>query len=183
MTTKLPAAFSPEVLAEMLSAEARAELARPRAPVDPRAAQLSEGAEARWCAVEIASRDAVDELAKRRFGIYQPEYSETVVSRGRKVVRRGPMFPGYVFVFLWDGNYGRLLAVDGVIGTLGSLSDEEISLVRAVENGQRWSAAKKPRHHSKRGAKPRRVEKCFRQLRSLDSAKRNQALRDLLSLS
>lgn len=175
MTTKLPAAFSPEVMAE---------LARPYSPADLRFAQLAEDIEAKWYAVEIRSRDVVDELIKRRFGIYLPEYAETVVKRGRKVTQRGPMFPGYVFVFLWQGlgNYRRIASIDGVLGLLGALNDEEISLVRAVENGQRWTPEKKRRHHNKR-ASARRLESCLEQLRSIDSEKRNQALRKLIGLS
>ncbi|MBR0855651.1 transcription termination/antitermination protein NusG [Bradyrhizobium liaoningense] len=134
MTTKLPAAFSPEVLAA---------LARPYVPVDPRAAELVDGIKPRWYVVEVKSREVEKELAKRRFGIYVPETIETVVCRGRKFDRATPMIGGYVFVFLWgtDANWQRLARTYGVTQILGWIDDEEIDRLRFEENCERLDAA------------------------------------------
>ncbi|MEY9466309.1 transcription antitermination factor NusG [Bradyrhizobium ottawaense] len=141
MTTKLPAAFSPEVLAQF-SAKGQAELMRPYSPVDPRFAQLEKGAKPRWYVVEIKSREVEKELAKRRFGIYVPETIETIISRGRKVDRATPMIVGYVFVFLWetDANWQRLARTYGVLHILGWLEDDEIDRLRLEENCERLDA-------------------------------------------
>lgn len=167
-------AFSPEVMAE---------LARPVRSYDPRAAQIVPGVDPEWCLAEVYSRSVEGELAKRRFGIYVPERRETLVVRGRKVDRRSAMFPGYVFVFLWNGagNWHRLLAIDGVAGIIGAVNHEQMHLIRAVENAQGWPVAtKKPRRNSR--VKHKNWEYWLQELRSLDSEKRNQALRKLLGL-
>lgn len=142
MTTKLPAAFSPEVLAQF-STKGQAELMRPYSPVDPRFAQLEQGAVPRWYVVEIKSREVERELAKRRFGIYVPETIETIISRGRKVDRAMPMIGGYVFVFLWetDANWQRLVRTWGVTLVLGWVEDKEIDRLRYLENCERLDAA------------------------------------------
>ncbi|WP_448031532.1 transcription termination/antitermination protein NusG [Bradyrhizobium liaoningense] len=193
-TTKLPAAFSPEVLAA---------LARPFTRVDPRAAELSPGRQAKWYVVEVRSRDVEAELIKRQFGIYVPECEETAISRGRKISRRIAMFPGYVFVFLWetDANWGRLCAVDGVAAVMGTLSDEEIDKIRAHENTKRpivlqWfevrpELGKKIRRRWRKRAKIPMEQDEIVVVRSwsafedaidhLDSEGRNQSLRSYIS--
>ncbi|UEM09031.1 transcription termination/antitermination NusG family protein [Bradyrhizobium barranii subsp. barranii] len=196
MTTKLPAAFSPEVIAE---------LARPYVRFDPRTAQLSPDVEPRWYAVEISSRDVEAELIKRRFGIYVPECDETIVSRGRKIERRVPMFVGYVFVFLWatDQNWQQIVATPGVVGILGELTDDEIDRVRRRENTerpialqsfpvQRVAPAGKKKQRYRRRKKPITIMVedeivCVRPwsafedaIETLDSEGRTQALRDYI---
>jgi len=132
----LPKAFSPEVLAELLSEDARAQMARPVRTYDPRAAQVVPGAEPKWYVIEVASRDVEAELVKRRFGIYVPEEDETAIVRGRKIDRRVRMFPGYVFVFMWDAdeNWSRLANIRGVLVVLGNLTDHEVDKIRYCEN-------------------------------------------------
>ena len=132
----LPKAFSPEVLAELLSEDARAEMARPVRTYDPRSAQVVPGVEPKWYVIEVASRDVETELVKRRFGIYVPEEEETIIMRGRKVDRRVRMFPGYVFVFMWDTdeNWSRLANIRGVLAVLGTLTDEQVDKIRYCEN-------------------------------------------------
>ena len=174
-------------LADALSPEVKAELMRPAQTFDPRMAEVGKGLP-KWCLVEVFSRDAEKELAKRGFGLYVPEHRFFEVRRGRKVDARKPMFPGYVLVFMWltDANWGRVAQCDGVKGFVGPLHDEEVDLIRAVENAQKFPI--KPRHSSRIGKavvksmKRRRWEEWLEQIRSLDSEKRNQALRKLLSL-
>jgi len=170
-------------LSDALSPEVKAELMRPARTFDPRMAQVVPGIEPEWHLVEVFSRESERELAKRGFGLYVPEYRETIVRRGRKIYSRKPMFPGYVLVFMWNGggNWARVRACDGVIGFIGALHDEEVDLIRAVENAQRFPCFRiKPRHYSR--MRTRRWEEWLQQIRSLDSDKRNQALRKLLSL-
>ncbi|UPT93911.1 transcription termination/antitermination NusG family protein [Bradyrhizobium barranii subsp. apii] len=165
MTTKLPAAFSPEVLAQF-SAKGRVELLRPYVPVDPRFAQVEEGIRPRWYVVEIKSREVEKELAKRRFGIYVPETVETIILRGRKIDRATPMIGGYVFVFLWetDANWQRLARTYGVTAILGWIEDEEIDRLRFEENCERLSPVT-------RAAIKRRV---MRGIKRLPAQKRKQ---------
>lgn len=193
---KLPDAFSPEVMAE---------LAKPYSAYDPRAAQID--GQPKWYVIEVASRDVEDELIKRRFGIYVPEEDETVVTRGRKIDRRVRMFPGYVFVFLWetDENWSRLAGIRGVIGILGSLSDEQIDKIRYCENcarpivlesfeieqdvipkkrRKRWRKAKKQIVVVRDEVVAVRTWSVFEDsIMTLDSEGRNQALRQMLTLS
>lgn len=149
---------------------------------DRRMAQIVPSGSPVWFVVEIANRDVEVELVKRRFGIYVPEIRETVVSRGRRVGRRRSMFPGYVFVFIWTGggNLGRLFGCDGVLDVVGTLNGEEVDLIRAVENAQGFPIVKKPRRNSR--VRHHRWEAWLKEIRSLDSDRRNQALQKLLSL-
>jgi hypothetical protein len=152
----LPKAFSPEVMAE---------LARPVQTHDPRAAQLVLGVDPHWLVVEVASRDVEAQLMKRRFGIYVPECQETIIRRGRAVTRRTRLFPGYVFVFLWDTaeNWHRIASIRGVIAGIGSLPDEAIDRIRYLENCERpivlqyFDELQPVPHKRKRRRKPRQV--------------------------
>lgn len=151
--------------------------------VDRRMVQLALGIEAKWYLVALLS-DAEKELPKRGFGIYVPEFRETIIWRGRRVDRRSRMFPGYVFVFFWPTgeNWRRVLAIDGVRDILGGLHEEQMHLIRAVENAQAFPVkTKKARLHSK-ARRRGKWEDWLEQLRSLDSDTRNQALRKLLGL-
>lgn len=194
MTTKLPAAFSPEVLAA---------LARPFTRVDPRAYELEEGVSAKWHVVEVRSRDVEADLIKRQFGIYVPECEETAISRGRKITRRIAMFPGYVFVFFWptDANWLRLCGLDGVIAVRGTLTDEVIDKIRAVENahrpielqwfevrpalqkksGRRWRKSRKPIVEQDEIVVVRSWSAFEDAIDKLDSEGRTQALRNYIS--
>lgn len=176
-------------LEDALSPEAKAELMRPVMTFDPRMAQVIPGIDPKWHLVQVYSRDAEKELAKRGFGLYVPEQRETIVRRGRKIDCRRPMFPGYVLVFMWNGggNWGFVRACEGVIDFIGTLYDEEVDLIRAVENAQKFPRFK-PRQTSRIGKaasasmRRRRWEDWLEQIRALDSGRRNQALRKLLSL-
>ncbi|BAL75985.1 transcription termination/antitermination protein NusG [Bradyrhizobium cosmicum] len=193
-TTKLPAAFSPEVIAE---------LARPYVRFDPRSAQLADGAAAKWYVVEVRSRDVEAELIKRQFGIYVPECEETAISRGRKISRRIAMFPGYVFVFLWDtdANWARLCSIGGVTAVMGTLTDDEIDKIRARENterpielqwfevrpalqkkaGRRWRKSRKPILEQDEIVVVRSWSAFEDAIAKLDSEGRTQALRSYIS--
>lgn len=169
-------------ISDALSPEVRAELMRPAQTFDPRVAQVGEG-QARWVLVQLFSRDAERDIARKCFGLYVPEEREKTIRRGRRVDLRRPMFPGYALVFMWlnDGNWNRLMACDGVSSIIGPLHDEEVTLIRAVENKQSFPIRVKPlRHNVKR--RRARWEQWLTAIRSLDSEKRNQALQKLLRL-
>jgi transcription antitermination factor NusG len=194
----LPKAFSPEVMAE---------LAKPYSTYDPRAAEIAPGVGPKWYVVEVAARDVEAELVKRRFGIYVPEENETVTVRGRRVDRRVRMFPGYVFVFMWDTdeNWSRLANIRGVLVVLGDLTLEEIDRIRYCENCARPVVLQSfeveqdviPKKSRKRRRKTKkqvvvvydeitavRAWSAFEDaVTTLDSDGRNQALRNLLGVS
>jgi transcriptional antiterminator NusG len=136
-----PKAFSADVLAELLSEAAKAELAKPAATYDPRNAEI-DGGVVSWCVVSVFSRDAEAELAKRRFGIFVPAVEETVISRGRKIERHVPLVPGYVFVLLWltDANWLRVVNTPAVDKIIGWVTDEEIDRLRFFENCEQMDA-------------------------------------------
>jgi transcription antitermination factor NusG len=193
---KLPNAFSPEVLAE---------LARPVARFDPRDAELVPGLTPRWHVIETyahCEREVAKELIARRFGIFVPEGTETIVRRGRRIDRIYLMFPGYIFVFLWlsDLNFHRVTCTPGVLQLLSSvegtpliLSDEQIDEIRAVENAERAElpsskSKRKKRRYSNRAYDDDviavRPWSAFQdRLLTLDSEGRNQTLRKALGLS
>lgn len=165
-----------------LSEDVKAALAAPVPMIDPRMAQVVPGAEAKWFLVETWKLSAERKIADLGFGLLVPETRERIVRRGRAIDVRRPMFPGYVLVFMWKGggNWGRLLGCEGVVSIVGELHDEEVYLIRAVENAQGFPVRVKPRHYSRMRA--RRWQDWLNEIRSLDSDKRNQALRKLLSL-
>jgi transcriptional antiterminator NusG len=109
---------------------------------DPRYAEIVDGKEPSWFVLEVhapAQASVAAELAQRRFGIYIPEVEETVVSRGRKIERRAPMFSGYIFVFMWFtwDHFSWIVNTNGVVDLVGKLTDAEIDIVRAMENTKR----------------------------------------------
>jgi len=127
---------------EDLSPEVRAELLRPAQSRDPRYAEIVEGLVPRWYVVEVfasAQAEVAETLIGHRFGVYVPEVEETVVRRGRKFDRCVPMFSGYLFVFMWysDAHWQCISSIPGVVEIVGSLTDAEIDVVRAMENLKR----------------------------------------------
>lgn len=125
-----------------LSPEVRAEIARPYVPRDPRHAEIVIGKDPKWYVVEVfasAQVEVATALAEHRFGVYVPEVEETVVRRGRKFDRRVPMFSGYLFVFMWysDQHWQCVSSIPGVVEIVGTLTDDEIDVVRTIENMKR----------------------------------------------
>jgi transcription antitermination factor NusG len=113
---------------------------------NPLMAELVPGVSPRWHVVEVyRERTAAAHLIARRFGVFVPEKEQTVVRRGRKFEQTTLMFPGYIFVFVWDigEHLHRIRAVPGVSrvmfidGKPAILSDKLIDEIRAVENRER----------------------------------------------
>jgi transcription antitermination factor NusG len=132
---KLPRAYSPATMTAM---------SRPA-----HAAEMVPGVDPQWHVVEVfpgTERKVARALTARRFGIYIPESDEVVVVRGCSVKRTELLFPGYIFVFVWDvlKHRRRIEKIDGVIrvildinGQPLQLSDNEIDRIRFCENSHR----------------------------------------------
>ena len=137
---KLPCAFSADVMAA---------LARPHETYDTRDAELVPNVLPRWYVIEVwpgAERKVADELVARRFGIYIPGSDTIRQKRGRAIEQVELLFPGYIFVFVWDvlWHRSRIEAIEGVIrvildvnGAAIFLEDSEIDKVRSLENALR----------------------------------------------
>lgn len=102
------------------------QIERRRAKDGPYAVEIRAGVEPKWHVLVISPGGqalAQLSLVSRGFGIYQPFVTRHLMVRGRKVTRRYEMFPGYMFVFVWDISLHarRLLACPGVRGILAKL--------------------------------------------------------------
>jgi transcription termination factor NusG len=176
-------AFSPDVMAE---------LARPVRTYDPRDAEIIADVVPNWCIIEVhepRQRDVEKALIDHRFGIYVPEVEKTFLSRGRKSERLSPMFPGYIFVFVWGlwQHYARIRFIPGVLQVMGAVDDRIVDEVRTFENGKRPLFRKKRRHRGGRAHDEEPVRtytwSAFPdRLLMLDSKGRNEALRQALGL-
>jgi hypothetical protein len=109
-------ADSSELRALAVAAAASA-TARQRAhPCD---AEIVPGVVPRWHVLTthpLGERDAAGHLMAHRFGIYVPEFDVVVKHAGRMRICRLRMFPGYIFVFVWDvmAHWRRIKACTGV---------------------------------------------------------------------
>lgn len=157
-------------------------------------------------------RIAAAHLVGRRFGTYLPMLEETKITRGRKRQAKYPIFPGYLFIFVWDIEHHlrRIKACTGVSGVLYSGSvpaevpDKIMERIQVVENSmcpltmtvetvskpkRRWRRSiKSALEKSEVGVDPNEVVsvRCFsafRDIDMLDDAGRNQALHKALGLA
>ncbi|MBR0687331.1 transcription termination/antitermination NusG family protein [Bradyrhizobium manausense] len=201
-------------LSDELSPEVRAELSRPVMTFDPRNAQIVAGKTPKWHLLEVyepAQRDVADQLAERRFGVFVPRKEEIAVSRGRKFSRKQWLFPGYVFVFVWDieQHWSLISATPGVSRIMASapridvndpshtphglpnalvIDDVVIDKIRAVENGEQPQPSRKRRNRGKNKHDDEVVatypwSPFPDRWWMLDSEGRNQTLRQALGLS
>lgn len=182
-----------------LSEDVRAAMAVPAATYDDLGALVVPGVTPRWHVATVfagSERKVERELVSRRFGIYIPETEREVWCRRRRLRRVELMFPGYVFVFLWDAvaHLSRIESVPGVFGLLHvdgqpvTLKDSEIDIIREVENRMRPLPFPTRRCRRKRTRVDDeivsvRAWSAFEDdLMSLDSAGRNQSLMRALGL-
>lgn len=112
-------------------------------------AEIVPESKANWYVVIVQSghdRITAGHLAGRRFGVYVPEFEEMVISRGRKMDRTRPLFPGYVLSFVWGINEqrARIRACPGVIdilsfadGTPAIVPDSVMDEIMKLENQHR----------------------------------------------
>jgi transcription antitermination factor NusG len=121
---------------------------------DPIYAEAKAGVLAAWYLIETKpgqERVAAAHLSARRFGIYVPEVDRLEFRRGRRGQFKRPMFPGYIFVYVWGikDHIERIEACPGVFrmmlqhdpetwaSSFVVLPDEVIDKIRVIENGQR----------------------------------------------
>jgi transcription antitermination factor NusG len=111
-------------------------------------AEIVHGIRPAWYVLQIVpahERIAAGHLIARRFGVFVPEVEGVRFVRGKKRRSLNPMFPGYIFVFLWFAprNYHRVRSCPGVWdflcidGRPAQIPDSAINAVRACENKQR----------------------------------------------
>lgn len=87
------------VFAALVSAQTR------ETRVDPLRAEIVPNVSAQWhVIVTHPSHEniAASHLIGRGFGVYLPEINREYVVKGKKKVRSWPMFPTYLFAFVWD---------------------------------------------------------------------------------
>lgn len=192
---------------------------------NPLVAEMVPGISPAWHLIETHPNQeltAAAHLIARRFGVFVPEAELDIVRRGRKRHITRLLFTGYVFVFVWSVLYhrDRIEACPGVKRIINitmpdgteqpaEVTDEQIDVIRAVENGHRPLPAillpadisrpkSKKKHKSRKKNKglvkvdPQRdddIVACYawspfqRDLLTLDERGRNQALRKALGLS
>lgn len=192
------------------SPEVNAALAEPVQTFDRRAAEIVPCEGPKWYLLEVfetSQRKVQKELSERRFGIFVPETEVVEVVRGCKITRRLILFPGYIFVFVWDidRHWARVMSVPGVIQIMASsdgvmtegqaiacargepfvITDEAIDNIRMLEGGVG--------RRKRRGRGKRQYDDDIIAVHSwtafpdrldlLDSDARNQSLRKALGLS
>lgn len=94
-----------------------------RSRANPFHAEIVPGCTPNWHILVCQANNeqiAAGHLIGRGFGTYLPQFTETVVERGRKKDRTWNMFPGYLFLFVWDIHFHwrRIMSCVGVGGVL-----------------------------------------------------------------
>lgn len=102
-----------------IQAIASAAAATARHYKNPFEAEIVPNCQPHWHLITVRpaqERIACAHLVGRRFGIYLPEFDHTEIVRGRMRHRSENLFPGYVFLFVWDimAHWRRLRACPGV---------------------------------------------------------------------
>lgn len=143
---------------------------------------------------------AIKFLSDRGFGVYAPAFEVTHVVRGRKVTRYRPLFPGHLFLFVWDikRHWRRIKACPGISRIL-SIEEEPVVVpydaihrMQAIEYS--GMAALKPKRRNWRRKKGRLIEtgagdiisispkSYWHNITNLDDTGRNQLLHKALGL-
>lgn len=89
----------------------------------PYEAEIVPGADPMWHVITTPPGHesiAAAHLIARRFGVYVPMIDRKQVINGKEVIRSSPMFPKYVFLFVWDleAHWRRIRSCTGVSGLL-----------------------------------------------------------------
>lgn len=128
----------------------------------PYSAEIVPDMDPHWHAIThapSASERAAKFLVDRNFGIYVPTFEQTWVTRGRKITRRLPLFPGHIFVFVWDvlRHWRRIKSCPGVVGILTVdqrpviIPDKAIDRMQGIEfNGIQVERPKRRRRKKNR---------------------------------
>jgi transcription antitermination factor NusG len=110
----------------------------------PYRSEIVPGFPARWHVLTTMpglESNAVAHLVDRGFGIYVPTFERTWVSRSRQITKRLPLFPGHIFLFVWDvlHHWRRIHACPGVYQVLAIserpvvVGDDAIYRMQAIE--------------------------------------------------
>lgn len=142
---------------------------------------------------------AAEYLCERRFGVYLPYYGERTTTRfGKPHYRVVPMFPGYLFVFVWDvvAHIRKILDCPGVssivyfAGKPFVVPDIEINRIQTGEFLLELAQEPKPRRRRKRNREhhddhlePGEIKIWTKGTEPLDGDTRNLVLRKALGLA
>lgn len=154
-----------DVLAERAAADAT-----DRAYADKFSAEIVPGLAPRWhVIVTQPNREATaaGHLIGRGFGTYLPEVTRRIISRGRLRNLTLPMFPNYLFLFVWDIEYHcrRILACTGVSRVLRNcetpliVADKIINDVQTAEFNEMIRAGAFSVRARRKTHKKNRIEK------------------------
>lgn len=84
----------------------------------PYRAEITPGASPLWHIVTTfaAADEALHHLSDRGFGCYVPYFERTILRRGRKIALQSALFPGHIFLLVWDikRHWRRIMACAGV---------------------------------------------------------------------
>lgn len=84
----------------------------------PYRAEIVPGCDPLWHVAITAKGDnaPMKWLSERGFGCYSPCLELTSIIRGRKVTHQKPLFPGHIFIFVWDikHHWRRIKACPGI---------------------------------------------------------------------
>lgn len=74
---------------------------------------------------------ALDDLTKRRFGVYDAMFDERVIVRGRLRTRQRRVLPGYLLVYVWDveRHWQRIADCNGVADILCHVGSRKPAVV------------------------------------------------------
>lgn len=111
------------------------------AKLGPYPAEVIPETRAQWhvaATVPACEDKAIKFLSARGFGVYAPAFEITSVTRGRKVTRYRPLFPGHLFLFVWDikRHWRRVRACPGVARILCINEDPVIVPYDAIHRMQ-----------------------------------------------
>jgi transcription antitermination factor NusG len=130
-----------------------------RLAANPYDAEIVPGSIAQWHVLVTQpshEKIAAGHLIARGFGVYLPEIERVRVVRGARRRYTTPMFPGYLFVFVWaiEKQWRRIEACTGVVRMLRNgdspavITDADIRDLQAVEFSE---IAKQPRPPRRKG--------------------------------
>lgn len=107
-------------------------------------AEIVPGCDPSWHAINTAPMEesiAAAHLVGRRFGVYVPTFEQVSIVRGKRIAKRRPLFPGHIFLFVWDihRHLRRIRSCPGVVRVLTVderpvvVEDEAIDRMQAIE--------------------------------------------------
>lgn len=137
-----------------LAAEAAAFEASERCKANPFRAEIVPNCRPEWHVIVTHTNSesiAAGHLIARGFGTYLPQYQRSEIVRGRKKWRTLNIFPGYLFLFVWDiGRHWRRIesctGVNSVLHTIEGtplvVGDDLMDKIQAEEFNQLFHEGK-----------------------------------------